>query len=302
MVSSTLPYKETKEAFVSQLQGGSITKINSVSLVALTTYSLWACLKNRRVAFRDSSSSKGWNQAISQTWFLEYALLVLPIVLALTILSNYLVFLNGLLVLACAFVLYFYPAPIVEKENKEIKKHWSKRSFDDHQDEVIRHRASLINLDEADPLRISVDSAADSALASAAAPTQFVPPGGEESFYSTYSSDSGHGLNGSGLKVNHSWSSASASPLYKSTSGNISPAGSYQSELHQTNQGLHEPISNKSNTSANSYLPRNQPFLSVYRAHMMLLTIICILAVDFQAFPREFAKCETWGTSLVSVM
>lgn len=46
---------------------------------------------------------------------------------------------------------------------------------------------------------------------------------------------------------------------------------------------------------------RVQPFLSVYRGHMMLMTVICILAVDFPVFPREFAKCETWGTSLVSV-
>jgi hypothetical protein len=43
-----------------------------------------------------------------------------------------------------------------------------------------------------------------------------------------------------------------------------------------------------------------QPFLSVYRAQMMLMTIVAILAVDFPVFPREFGKCEDWGTSLVS--
>lgn len=41
------------------------------------------------------------------------------------------------------------------------------------------------------------------------------------------------------------------------------------------------------------------PALSTYRAHMMLMTIICILAVDFPVFPRELAKCETFGVSLV---
>jgi phosphatidylinositol glycan class W len=41
------------------------------------------------------------------------------------------------------------------------------------------------------------------------------------------------------------------------------------------------------------------PALSTWRAHMMLMTAICILAVDFPAYPRELAKCENFGTGLV---
>lgn len=41
------------------------------------------------------------------------------------------------------------------------------------------------------------------------------------------------------------------------------------------------------------------PALSIYRAHMMLMTVLSILAVDFQVFPRALAKCETYGVSLV---
>ena len=39
--------------------------------------------------------------------------------------------------------------------------------------------------------------------------------------------------------------------------------------------------------------------LSTYGAHMMLITTLAILAVDFPVFPRALAKCETYGVSLV---
>lgn len=41
------------------------------------------------------------------------------------------------------------------------------------------------------------------------------------------------------------------------------------------------------------------PALTTYRAHMMLMTVLAILAVDFPVFPRSLAKCETFGVSLV---
>ncbi|TXT11139.1 hypothetical protein VHUM_01890 [Vanrija humicola] len=43
------------------------------------------------------------------------------------------------------------------------------------------------------------------------------------------------------------------------------------------------------------------PFLSVYRAHMMLMTVHAILAVDFSVFPRVLGKCENFGTSLMDM-
>ncbi|WAQ85094.1 hypothetical protein PtA15_5A668 [Puccinia triticina] len=42
-----------------------------------------------------------------------------------------------------------------------------------------------------------------------------------------------------------------------------------------------------------------QPFLTVYRAQLILLTALSILAVDFTIFPRKFAKTESWGISLM---
>lgn len=46
---------------------------------------------------------------------------------------------------------------------------------------------------------------------------------------------------------------------------------------------------------------RPLPALTTYRAHMMLMTILSILAVDFPVFPRFLAKCETYGVSLMDI-
>ncbi|KAJ7777529.1 GWT1-domain-containing protein [Mycena maculata] len=43
------------------------------------------------------------------------------------------------------------------------------------------------------------------------------------------------------------------------------------------------------------------PALTTYRAHMMLMTVLGILAVDFPVFPRSLAKCESYGVSLMDL-
>jgi len=47
-----------------------------------------------------------------------------------------------------------------------------------------------------------------------------------------------------------------------------------------------------------TYPPR-VPFLSIARCYTLILSCIAILAVDFNVFPRRFAKAETFGQGLM---
>ncbi|KIY66656.1 GWT1-domain-containing protein, partial [Cylindrobasidium torrendii FP15055 ss-10] len=54
-------------------------------------------------------------------------------------------------------------------------------------------------------------------------------------------------------------------------------------------------------SSASPQVVPKSPAVTTYRSHMMLMTVVAILAVDFPLFPRNLAKCETFGVSLMDI-
>ncbi|KAJ1688324.1 hypothetical protein LUZ63_019714 [Rhynchospora breviuscula] len=51
----------------------------------------------------------------------------------------------------------------------------------------------------------------------------------------------------------------------------------------------------------NSQLSSFRSIISSYRVSVVVVTCLCILAVDFKIFPRRYAKTETYGTGLMDL-
>ncbi|KAJ9476259.1 GPI-anchored wall transfer protein 1 [Pseudozyma hubeiensis] len=377
-------YKQLKEAWIADQTGSSIHVVNTLGLVMLLTYAIWSVLRAKRIHFVRAdrrwrpTGNSAWFRAMAamdklSDWQLEFLILIVPAVAAQTVNATHLLATNCVLIAILVTLLRSgapLPSKLKAKKDSKDKRHWSKKFSDDEdQDDLVdtsihATTPSLAPSTAAEPeppFRVSIDSAADAAHASAAPPNFYSGPGS-----SSYHSDLDLSIDTStstapqspilGSETSSSAASrgdlAFLSPDVASTSAFPSPirrpaeltvktsplqllhsrdasdaqsvvsASSAMSPLARSvvdpwGKGKHPSPSIDHSTSATDeatlhdrrstkptdpHIERNlfvrpRPFLTVYRAHMMLVTIISILAVDFPVFPRFLSKCESWGTS-----
>ncbi|GAC95283.1 GPI-anchored wall transfer protein 1 [Pseudozyma hubeiensis SY62] len=382
-------YKQLKEAWIADQTGSSIHVVNTLGLVMLLTYAIWAVLSAKRIRFvrkdrrwRPNDSSP-WSHVTAimdkfSDWQLEFLVLIVPAVASHTVFATHLLATNGVLIAILVCLLRSgasLPSKTKGKNDSKDKRHWSKKFSDDEdQDDLVvdtgihattSSLAPSATAEPEPPFRVSIDSAADAAHASAAPPNFYSGPG-SSSYHSdldlsidtsvstapqspilgsaTSSSAASRGdlaflspdvattsafpsptrrpaeltaLKTSPLQLLHSRDASDAqsvvsassamSPLARSVvdpwgkGKHPSPSIDHSTSPATDESTLHDPPSTSS-TKSHPHFERNlfvrpRPFLTVYRAHMMLVTIISILAVDFPVFPRFLSKCESWGTS-----
>ena len=70
---------------------------------------------------------------------------------------------------------------------------------------------------------------------------------------------------------------------------------------HRTKDDVKENTGLSLNNIWNIALTGRRPFVTYFRAYVLIASAVCILAVDFPAFPRRFCKAETYGTGFMDV-
>lgn len=262
-------YKLAKEAFVSGNPGASIWSINAVSLVALATYALWIAL----------------SPYIRHGLLNNYLICVLPLLLGVTIFSTSpLVFASFLSIISLFFIAKSQKRFNFPRSPEKPKGQWLDESDSDEEPAEPASAAGSAAVSPAKLLPSQVAFASGSLLSTDPTISPMSP---------SSSSSSGHedplGIMGVNRRRSPLEGVSLDVPSHIDSKVRISPVPSLRLKKSRATkvQGVEEK--------------GRLPFLTVYRAHMMLMTVICILAVDFEVFPRWQGKCEDFGTSLMDV-
>ncbi|OCF38235.1 hypothetical protein I316_00461 [Kwoniella heveanensis BCC8398] len=296
---SNYDYKTAKEAFHADNAGSSISTILS------TSYALYAFAAPR---FRPSFT-------------LDYLTSALPLLLSVTTFSNSPYTLNLTVVVLSIFAFIISPSASGSGSNtrrrygggKAVKKSAGSWLDESDSDEEPSQPPSAPTSSKNTPIKLP----SQQQVAFTSATAHALSPSSSSSTPTTPSLNSP-----SSLSVDDPFNNASVAgtmnrrritpqpspeahmvdilptPPFPETSTMSTTSSAYPS---RTNRG--RQISNTGSADGDDENGKKDrlPFLSIYRAHMMLLTSICILAVDFPVFPRWLGKCESFGTSLMDV-
>ena len=294
-----IDYKTAKEAFVADNRGASILSINAVSLAAVVrsihvqlasfsqAFRFWII---KELTFRCRSQTTYALYAVATHRFrpnpiVDYLITVLPLLVAITIAANHSFSLNIALAIVAVLLSWTAPRPRLDLHVNghshvpgKSKGKWLEESDSDEEPAVIARNLTPQN---GRPVQL---------------PSQVV----FNSSRSTLSPSTSPSFSPDDLTPSRSRRRRhSPTPsTYTHTAIDVLPTPELAQSSFLPSQGKTYPsaIGQKAGLPSEERLP----FLSVYRAHMMVMTIHCILAVDFPVFPRSQGKCENFGTSLVS--
>ncbi|CAG8507406.1 4274_t:CDS:10 [Diversispora eburnea] len=136
-------YKKAQEEWVTGHTGGSMLEINSVVGVILTSYMLWAAT----IKYSNMFNKNG--KIINLV--LEFIILILPNILACTLLSNHTFLLNLFLISISTGLIYTSSSsnsPNSPVDKKKKRRKWDKDSDDDANLEELLIKEKLDNVDE----------------------------------------------------------------------------------------------------------------------------------------------------------
>ncbi|WVQ67073.1 uncharacterized protein L199_005266 [Kwoniella botswanensis] len=293
-------YKSAKEAFVSDNPGSSIFTILAVSLVAWTSYVLYATLYPR---FRPSFT-------------FDYLTSALPLLLGVTIFATVPITFNISLITLSLIAYSLSPKSRRRSISNNSQKGQSKGSWleESDSDEEIAEPTSTTTSTQNTPIKLPSQVALASAHEYSTSPSPSLISSNPTSPSSTLSvEDPFSKLPNTSNGVNKRRLSPQPSPDNITVNILPTPPSAETDSLSNPSGSSNYPTNAKSRirnvstpstiqiTGDNAKTKRKLPFLSVYRAHMMIMTVHCILAVDFKVSPRWLGKCEDFGTSLMDV-
>jgi len=256
-------YKDAKEQWVGNHTGGPLVRILAVCGACLTGYATWMLvLRPLRLA--------GMRALLA-----DFATLVLPLLLACTQFAYHLVPLHLSL---AALVLAEYSRRTHPLTNAAKRGRTSLQKFADALNGIDTDIQSEQRSSEPTP-KACFTPGSDTATPRGSECTSF----DEHSF--AYAQDAIHDAIAEESDVDDVVASLSVpqtSPLHSPDTDDT-------------------PRANQREFPEYSTPNETRRVLTVFRANLMILTVVCILAVDFAVFPREFAKCETWGMSLMDL-